>query len=83
MIFLGYVVGLTMMGLIWAGNDDKRLKELAEHERKYVEHIHGLELELKEKECADHWKAAAFSSMAVAGIAVVGPAVVAAVKEMR
>ena len=83
MIFLGYVVGLSMMGLIWAANDDKRLKELAEHERKYVEHIHGLELELKEKECADHWKAATFSAMAVAGIAVVGPAVVAAVKEMR
>ncbi len=83
MLFVGYIVGLTMMGLIWAGNDDKRLKELAERERKYVEHIHGLELELKEKEHAEHWKVAAFSSMAVAGIAVVGPAVVAAVKEMR
>ncbi len=36
MLFVGYVVGLTMMGLIWAANDDKRRKELAEHERKYV-----------------------------------------------
>ena len=83
MIFVGYIVGLGMMGLFWAANDEKKRLENAERERKYAEHIHGLELELKEKECAEHWKLAAFSSMAVAGIAVVGPALVAAVKEMR
>jgi hypothetical protein len=37
------------MGLIWAANDEEKRLEIAQRERKYVEHIRRLEAELKEK----------------------------------